>query len=189
MVRRGAAVALFTEEQVASLQEPDIRTRATFAKQYSRRLILIWKSEVCVAGFRQGQLLVSREFRMPVLPVSSLEECSRFIVAFDDQEQSGAHRSIPALPAKIMPAMVFDAIKSLPGVGDKSARALLGEFRSLHMIVNASLDDLSRCVGAATALKVRDFCLKRLQQEPERPMEELGEPDPDMMDEWANDWD
>ena len=192
-MKRGAAVSFFTEEQVATLDDRDIRTRAEFAKQYSRRLILIWKSEVCVAGFRQAQLLVSSELRMPVLPVSSVEECSRFIMAFDDQEHAG-NRSIAALPTKIMPVMVFDAIKSLPGVGDKSARALLAEFRSLHVIVSASEDDLSRFVGAASAHKVREFCLKRLQQEPERPLEEMGDPemgdpDPYMMDEWDADWD
>ena len=55
---------------------------------------------------------------------------------------------------------MVSALDSIPGIGEKTTKALLNEFKSLKGIKEASFEDLKKLVGSAKAKTIKDYFLK-----------------------------
>ncbi len=55
---------------------------------------------------------------------------------------------------------LVSALDSIPGIGEKTTKALLNEFKSLKGIKEASFEDLKKLVGSAKAKTIKDYFLK-----------------------------
>lgn len=55
---------------------------------------------------------------------------------------------------------LVSVLDSIPGIGEKTTKALLNEFKSLKGIKEASFEDLKKLVGSAKAKTIKDYFLK-----------------------------
>jgi ERCC4-type nuclease len=159
VVGQSAAVTLLTESDVAMLDKELTRKRVLAAKGYSRPLILVWKSPVCAEGFLTAQILVTTEFRVPVIPVGSALEAAQFVRAMHEQETHNTPGNTwkPLPDSRKRDDQLLAAVRQVPGVGETTARKLLSRFPSLKHIANADEASLIAWIGDAPGRAVHKF--------------------------------
>lgn len=97
------------------------------------------------------------DFGAQILFAKNESESAQLIYAIAKREQQKGERAITALPKRRALSTEYQQLRVLeafPGIGPKSARALLKSFGSLKEIFNADVAELSQTIGKARAKQI-----------------------------------
>ncbi|XP_061450036.1 Fanconi anemia core complex-associated protein 24 [Rhineura floridana] len=122
-------------------------------------IVIVEKTQMSDQYFPAVQKFVVLELGMTLLPVASQEEAGQLIIQLV-HEQTKDRASNPFLNKKcpqLLEASVFQTVQQIPGVGKTKALLLLGRFRNLHQLSNASIQELEQVVGHTLAQQIHMF--------------------------------
>jgi len=108
----------------------------------------------------RGMILsISLDFKTPIIFTKDAEDTSKFLVVLAKKQLKGKteftlHSRKPASESKQKQYI----IESFPGIGPKTAEALLKEFKSIKGIINASEEELKKAIGkkSESIIKLRN---------------------------------
>ncbi|XP_064466453.1 Fanconi anemia core complex-associated protein 24-like [Ornithodoros turicata] len=101
------------------------------------------------------------ELDIPVLPVACQAEAAQLLA--DMEHVANSEQRNPFLLKWRAPppsTSMATALKTIPGIGEVKVNAILKEYNNLKSVSEATLDDLTRIIGAAAASKVFNFFRK-----------------------------
>ncbi len=112
----------------------------------------------CVKG---ALISLAQTFRIPVLRTRNPEDTAwHFNQLFLQRDRIGSNRGArKAYRPKRLDNQKKAVLKSIPGIGDKAATALLEKFESVADVFAAKTDDLLSVhgIGRKTAAKIREI--------------------------------
>ncbi|GIY46167.1 fanconi anemia core complex-associated protein 24 [Caerostris darwini] len=155
-----------TEFAVLFITEADLvagtNYRRNLAKlkkaNYERSAVIVEKTSISNQYFNDLQKFAVLELGLGIIPVSGSEECGQALIAMvrmgcEDKSNPFMYRC----RAPPMETYLLKTLLTIPSLGETKAQALLLRFKSLINICNASLEDLTKTVGANSAQQVYNF--------------------------------
>ncbi|XP_065827804.1 Fanconi anemia core complex-associated protein 24-like [Oscarella lobularis] len=150
---------------VAWLNEADVVNRGAsqgrlqkLAKKLAthRGIVIAERTQLTDQYYPALQKFATLDCNLVLLPVGSIEEAGHLLAEIVRQESQPNVNPYRQKRKKLSPdPSVMDSVKLLPGVGAVKAKALLEKFKNVRGICCASVDDLSRVVGASSAQQIR----------------------------------
>jgi len=136
-------------------------------RRYSRAAILLEGEEDIFSQRRihpnaiRGMLAtIAVGYGIPILTTKTSQESAAMLIAMARREQvvSPSFEQQVAKPAT-EDEQILHVVASIPGIGPALSKPLLERFRTLHALVNASVDDLKAVpgIGDKKARAVHDF--------------------------------
>ncbi|GBN00305.1 Fanconi anemia core complex-associated protein 24 [Araneus ventricosus] len=125
---------------------------------YERSAVIVEKTTISNQYFSSFQKFAVLELGLGIIPVSGSEECCQALVAM--VRMGCEDKSNPFMLRGRIPPLETYLLKTLltvPSLGETKAQALLLKFKSLINICNASLEDLTKVIGASSAQQVYNF--------------------------------
>ncbi|NXC06006.1 FAP24 protein, partial [Orthonyx spaldingii] len=128
-----------------------------------RGIVIVEKTQISDQYFLGVQKLVVLELGMVLLPVANQGEASQLItqlVSFcvrDQNRDRGANPFLCKQRAQLTEPAVLQTVQQIPGVGKTKALLLLQQFRSIHRLCNASINELEQVVGRTVAQQIYTF--------------------------------
>ncbi|CAL1279972.1 unnamed protein product [Larinioides sclopetarius] len=155
-----------TEFAVIYVTEADLVAGANYRRNlaklkkanYERSAVLVEKTTISNQYFSSFQKFAVLELGLGIIPVSGSEECCQALVSM--VRMGCEDKSNPFMLRGRVPPLETYLLKTLltvPSLGETKAQALLLKFKSLINICNASLEDLTKVIGASSAQQVYNF--------------------------------
>ncbi|CAL1533254.1 unnamed protein product [Lymnaea stagnalis] len=121
-------------------------------------IVVVEKTVSCSQYFPEIQKFCVSDLGLDLIPVNTQAEAAGFLVQLvyvtSRLDRNPFQKQLP-LP-KRDPA-VLAALTSCPGLGKAKATALLEKFPSIHVICQATQQELAAVLGKASALKLYNF--------------------------------
>lgn len=133
---------------------------ANLSENFERAIFIIEGSiedieiEIAKAALVGAMVALVLDFGSQILFSSGEEQTAQLIYAIAKREQEKKERAIATLPKRRAFSTEYQQLRVLeafPGIGPKSARALLREFKSLKKIFGADAGELAQVIGKAKA--------------------------------------
>ncbi|MCL5018243.1 MAG: helix-hairpin-helix domain-containing protein [Candidatus Pacearchaeota archaeon] len=143
---------------ISSMINQRIKRQLEEIQQYEKKFLIIEgideqelysddSTEGVSANAIRGFLLsIILKFRIPVIFTKNFEDTARFInvLARKKEKESSLNVSKKTLNKKERMQFILEAF---PGVGPKTAKKLLEEFKTIKNIMNASAENLEKAIG------------------------------------------
>jgi len=100
-------------------------------------------NENAVRGFLLSIIL---HYNVPIILTNDYEDTAKFILVLSKKQSKETSLSLKRKSQDVNEQIRF-IIESFPGVGPKSARKLLNEFKTIKNIINAEEEDLKKILG------------------------------------------
>ncbi|GFQ82746.1 fanconi anemia core complex-associated protein 24 [Trichonephila clavata] len=155
-----------TEFAVIFVTEADlvagINYRRNLAKlkkaNYEKSAVVVEKTSISNQYFGGFQKFAVIELGLGIVPVSGPDECCQALVAMvrmGSEDKSNPFMLRPRVPP--LETYLLKTLLTVPSLGETKAQALLLKYKSLINICNASLEDLTKIIGASSAQQVYNF--------------------------------
>ncbi|GFT23502.1 fanconi anemia core complex-associated protein 24 [Nephila pilipes] len=125
---------------------------------YEKNAVIVEKTSISNQYFSGLQKFAVIELGLGIVPVSGSDECCQALVAM--VRMGSEDKSNPFMLRGRVPPLETYLLKTLltvPSLGETKAQALLLKYKSLINICNASVEDLTKIIGASSAQQVHDF--------------------------------
>ena len=103
-------------------------------------------SEMNENSIRGMLLSVVLQFQVPIIMAKNYEDTASFIAVLAKKREKELNLNFKKKSRNVKEQMQY-IIEGLPGIGPKTAKKLLKEFKTIKNIINASEDDLKRVIG------------------------------------------
>ena len=100
-------------------------------------------NENAVRGFLLSIIL---HYNVPIILTNDYEDTAKFILVLSKKQSKETSLSLKRKSQDVNEQIRF-IIESFPGVGPKSARKLLNEFKTIKNVINAEEEDLKKILG------------------------------------------
>ncbi|GFY54774.1 fanconi anemia core complex-associated protein 24 [Trichonephila inaurata madagascariensis] len=155
-----------TEFAVIFVTEADlvagINYRRNLAKlkkaNYEKSAVIVEKTSISNQYFGGFQKFAVIELGLGIVPVSGPDECCQALVAMvrmGSEDKSNPFMLRPRVPP--LETYLLKTLLTVPSLGETKAQALLLKYKSLINICNASLEELTKIIGASSAQQVYNF--------------------------------
>ncbi|GFW50411.1 fanconi anemia core complex-associated protein 24 [Trichonephila clavipes] len=155
-----------TEFAVIFVTEADlvagINYRRNLAKlkkaNYEKNAVIVEKTSISNQYFGSFQKFAVIELGLGIVPVSGPDECCQALVAMvrmGSEDKSNPFMLKPRVPP--LETYLLKTLLTVPSLGETKAQALLLKYKSLINICNASLEELTKIIGASSAQQVYNF--------------------------------
>ncbi|XP_059079780.1 Fanconi anemia core complex-associated protein 24-like isoform X2 [Tigriopus californicus] len=168
----GTVVLLLTEADYVG--SPGQAFKRKVAKFYAQRgacqaVVICQRSELTSLEFLAVQEFVVIHLGLALIPISDQKELPQFLHQLSGVQRKAnpfllGRQPSPAFSVKATPGLsvtvhkeLLTTLATIPGLGQKRARALLTHFRTLLAICQASPRDLAQVVGQSQASSVYNF--------------------------------
>jgi len=146
------------EDFISSMKNGRLTKQLEELQQYNSRLLLIEgidehdlytekESGVHSNSIRGFLLSILLKYRVPIIFTKNAQDSARFIsVLYKKKETGSAPLNVSKKTLNKKEQMQF-VIESFPGIGPKTAKKLLTEFKTVKNIINSSEESLKRIIG------------------------------------------
>ena len=100
-------------------------------------------NENAVRGFLLSIIL---HYNVPIILTNDYEDTAKFILVLSKKQSKETSLSLKRKSQDVNEQIRF-IIESFPGIGPKSARKLLNEFKTIKNVINAEEEDLKKILG------------------------------------------
>lgn len=125
---------------------------------FDRNAVIVEKTQISTQYFESIQKFVVMELELGLIPVTGVNECCQVLVTLI--RMGSEDKNSPFMYKRRAPPIdtyLLRTLATVPSLGETKAQALLLNFKSLLNICNASLEDLTKVVGANRAQQVYNF--------------------------------
>jgi len=131
-----------------------------FSAKSHQVAVICQRTELSAKDYLAVQELAVIELGLALIPVSDQSHLPQLIAQFSAVNKKpnpfkfGSQSSVEC-PSRAVPSrQLIDTLTTIPGVGERGARILLEEFKTLQRISQASEAELSKAAGSGVAKSV-----------------------------------
>ena len=125
-------------------------------QQYTNRLLIIegiedqelYHDEGCINpnAIRGFLLSISLRYKVPIIFTKNSEDTAKFLLVLARKKEKDISLKVKKFSLDKKEQMQY-ILEGFPGIGPKTARKLLEEFKTIKNITNASQEELQKCIG------------------------------------------